>query len=282
MERPGWFQVIRAVFFFLIIVSGLTAMAYSLQAARIHRDWCEAHAPSAAAKQQSRKILGTVSFHLYKGDRREDERLRILQDQETAVSRQADQASLLVLLLVLLMFGIHGIRVYRNRLLLEAMLHDLLLVALFILIVGLVTPVLRLEAADRYLGQDVVFKAETKSILGTVQTLFASGNGVVASLVFLFSLFIPLLKVVYGFRALDQRPEARRGAVRFLTLAGKWSMVDVFVIANLLAVFTINRLDDLTDARVGHGTWFFAGYCLLSLMAGVGLAALASDEKPDL
>ncbi len=59
----------------------------------------------------------------------------------------------------------------------------------------------------------------------------------------------------------------RRVALHIIRFIGKWSMTDVFVVAILLAFFSTES-KSFTDASVGPGLYFFAGYGLLSLLGG--------------
>jgi len=58
---------------------------------------------------------------------------------------------------------------------------------------------------------------------------------------------------------------------------GRWSMTDVFVVAILLAFLTADTAQ-LTDATLGAGLYFFAGYGLLSIAAGHMMVGY--EEKP--
>ncbi len=63
----------------------------------------------------------------------------------------------------------------------------------------------------------------------------------------------------------------------FVKAVGKWSMADVFVVALLLTFLSLSG-DGLTDARLGTGFYFFAGYVLLSLLAAQLMVTPGSGE----
>ena len=137
------------------------------------------------------------------------------------------------------------------------------------LAVGLGAPILTISAHREVaiLGE-VVLQYETRAILTTVMKLAATDNWFLASLLFLFSVLAPVSKLTLSLVALW----ARRHRVRHLSLGtveliGRWSMTDVFVVAILLA-FLAAETEQLTDATLGAGLYFFAGYGVLSLLAG--------------
>jgi len=141
------------------------------------------------------------------------------------------------------------------------------------LLVGLAAPMLTIIAQREMavLG-NVVLQFETKSILGTVRDLFAHGSVFVAVLLAFFSIAVPVVKLMVSMFALGTRSgRAHDACIRFLRAIGKWSMTDVFVVAILLA-FLANKNNELTDARLGPGLYFFAAYGLLSMIGSTMLA----------
>jgi len=111
-----------------------------------------------------------------------------------------------------------------------------------------------------------ILTRDTYSILEGIGNFFASGEIVLAIVIFLFSVAFPLAKLVallfVWFIPLDAR--RRRAAVIVLTILGKWSMLDAFVIAILLGAL---RLGILADTEVEPGIYVFAAAILLSLAA---------------
>lgn len=137
------------------------------------------------------------------------------------------------------------------------------------LLVGLLAPVLTVVAHEdiALLGR-VVLQYESKGIITTIHKLYLVDNYFLALLLLLFSVLLPVLKIMLSLLALgfgDSR--MHRGSVLLITLIGRWSMTDVFVVAVLLAFLTADTAQ-LTDATLGPGLYFFAGYGLLSIAAG--------------
>lgn len=126
---------------------------------------------------------------------------------------------------------------------------------------------------------EITFKHESKSIASTIGTLMSSGNVMLATLIALFSVAMPLAKLgLMGYISFTTGRHA--SAARTIAKAiGKWSMVDVFVVALLLAYFALNQ-DENTTAHLGHGMYFFVGYCLVSMWAGTWAEAIPLEQKP--
>ena len=94
--------------------------------------------------------------------------------------------------------------------------------------VGMVTRMLGLKNIT---GEIEAYK-ETRSIAGTVKELFRSGNGIVAFLVMLFSIIIPVTKILLLLLGTYfQELMISRKSLSINNAISKWSMADVFVIA---------------------------------------------------
>jgi paraquat-inducible protein A len=135
-------------------------------------------------------------------------------------------------------------------------------------VVGVIAPVLTVVAhADMPVLGDVVLRHTSKSVVSTVHELAVGGNVPLAAAVALFSLALPVLKMVLLVAVLAPVAGTMRGrALAILQAVGKWSMADVFVVALLIAVFALDK-DAYSRAEVGLGLYFFLGYCILSMLA---------------
>ncbi len=113
---------------------------------------------------------------------------------------------------------------------------------------------------------------DTRSIAGTVKELFRSGNGFVGFLVMLFSVIIPITKILLMLVAACFRNSLNsRKAFLISSVISKWSMADVLVIAIIVAFMAANAsnmggLLDM-DARFEPGFYFFLGYCTFSVLS---------------
>lgn len=143
-----------------------------------------------------------------------------------------------------------------------------LIVASYALLVpGLSQPLLTITAGIDFMGVHRELFRETRSILQTVRNLHESGNDFVAGLILLFSVIVPVAKGLLLLVALALRDGARRfGIFRFVRSISKWSMSDVFLVGVYVAYLAAKATDNL-DAVAERGFYYFAGYCLVSLLA---------------
>ena len=126
---------------------------------------------------------------------------------------------------------------------------------------------------DQIEGQITAYNT-TRSILGTVEELAATGNLPVALLIVLFSVVIPVFKLCLQAVALAL-PKAQWRAPLWWLNAGlsKWSMADVYVMAMLVAYMAgsaSGQMGDMLtmDAQLQAGFYYFLAYCLFSILAG--------------
>jgi hypothetical protein len=177
------------------------------------------------------------------------------------------------------------------------------LIALFIFIPGIMLPMfsLSMEMSAQLGASSLTSQIINKelSLLSTIVELWQDQRLLVATLIFIFSICIPLLKgilVCYSYLKKHSATEAK--LLNFVAKIGKWSMADVFVIAIFLAVLSTNHAEtadsktlalltfkiDLlisseTLSAVGLGFYYFSGYCLLSLLGThFSLASLAINK----
>jgi paraquat-inducible protein A len=102
-----------------------------------------------------------------------------------------------------------------------------------------------------------------------VRELFSDGYWGVATLVFLASIVIPLLKLITmfylagaGHRGGHER--LKLGLFRLIEIIGPWSMLDVFLAAILVGLV---KLGDLATIKPGPGLVAFAAVVVLTLLA---------------
>jgi paraquat-inducible protein A len=99
--------------------------------------------------------------------------------------------------------------------------------------------------------------------------LLAAGEWFVGGVVFVCSLLLPLLKIVallaitLGRRWMERR--ARAFTYRLVDLTGRWGMLDVLLVAVVVAWV---KLGDVADVTPGPGAVAFALLVLASLVAG--------------
>ncbi len=117
-----------------------------------------------------------------------------------------------------------------------------------------------------YLGQ-----GEPATILGGVMQLIQEGMWPLALIVFVASIFVPLLKMVVLLwllvsvhRHSSFRPVERTRFYRVTEFIGRWSMVDIFVIAILVALV---KFGALANVEPGAGSVSFAAVVVLTMFA---------------
>lgn len=143
----------------------------------------------------------------------------------------------------------------------------LIVVSYALLVPGLTQPLLTITAGIDFMGMQRELFRETRSILQTVRNLHESGNDFVAGLILLFSVIVPVAKGLLLLVALALRDAARRyGIFRFVRSISKWSMSDVFLVGVYVAYLAAKATDNL-DAVAERGFYYFAGYCLVSLLS---------------
>jgi paraquat-inducible protein A len=118
---------------------------------------------------------------------------------------------------------------------------------------------------------DALGVAEESTILGGVVLLIKLGSVPVAAVIFIASVMVPLSKLVAMFYlvwSVDHRPyESHRKRTKMYLAAefiGKWSMIDVFVVAILVALV---HLGGLLVIRPGIAAYSFAGVVLVTMVA---------------
>jgi paraquat-inducible protein A len=112
---------------------------------------------------------------------------------------------------------------------------------------------------------------EADTILSGVKALIAAGMWPVALLVFFASITVPVLKVVglvYLLVATRRGSTARRldrtRMYRVIEAVGRWSMVDIFMIAILVGLVS---LGELATIEPGTGAVAFAAVVILTMLA---------------
>ncbi len=141
------------------------------------------------------------------------------------------------------------------------------------LVLGLTQPVIKFT--------HLYFWADTHSILSILSALWAGGEIFLAAVIFVFSIVFPALKLVYIAMAgtLSTFDPAWRGRwFRRVGWLGKWSMLDVLVLA--LLVFYA-KAAQFADAVSLPGVYFFAGSVFLTMAAYSLIGADATASEPD-
>ena len=146
--------------------------------------------------------------------------------------------------------------------------------AMVTLLFGLIAPILMvtIHKEVEYLG-DIVLSFESKGVVGSIAKLWESGDWIVAGVILLFSVITPVLKILsLLFVSIFMESKFAHNIVKFFKMIGKWSMVDVFVVAVFLVYLTANK-GDVSRAEVEVGLYFFLAYVIVSM-----LVSLSADK----
>ncbi|MFA7235399.1 MAG: paraquat-inducible protein A [Phycisphaeraceae bacterium] len=145
----------------------------------------------------------------------------------------------------------------------------LLLAAAGLLAAGLSQPTLKLTK--------IIFFTDTYSIWGGIVELWKAEHRILAVIIFFFSIVFPIGKLV-ALSVLWTAPLGERWRRRLLTglaVLGKWSMLDVFVVASLIVLI---KSKDLADANAGPGIYLFGGAVALSMIVAEMIEYLAKKS----
>ncbi len=149
------------------------------------------------------------------------------------------------------------------------------------LIFGLINPILMVTIHKEvdHLG-DVILSFESKGIIGSINKLFESGENIVAFTILLFSVIIPLLKITtLIFTLLFKKFHFAHHLVNFFKHLGKWSMLDVFVVAIFLVYLSSNQ-GKVSRAEIQIGLYFFLTYVILSMITTILTQKAISPSSP--
>ncbi|WP_319524908.1 paraquat-inducible protein A [uncultured Desulfosarcina sp.] len=117
-----------------------------------------------------------------------------------------------------------------------------------------------------YLGS-----SQSDTILSGVLYFMRTGSWGIALIIFVASIVVPIAKLIVlsGLlisvqRHWNWRPEDRTRLYRITELVGRWSMLDVFVVAVLVSLV---RMGYLTTIEAGAGVVYFAAVVIVTMIA---------------
>ena len=138
------------------------------------------------------------------------------------------------------------------------------------LILGLFLPVITL--------QELVFWKTTFSVVTGIQSLFQERHYFLALIILFFSIVFPIFKLIVlcqiWFSHLEDN--RRNFYLHWLGILGKWSMLDVFVVAITIVVTKISGFAK-GEARIG--IYFFTASILLAMILTEYFERLMKKEE---
>jgi len=107
------------------------------------------------------------------------------------------------------------------------------------------------------------------SILGGIWELYRGGSWLVATVILLFSIVLPLTKLITllelcWFRYLQHHHRA--WAYRAIEFSGRWSMMDVMLLAFLVMLI---KLSGLVEFHIGPAVIAFSACVVMSMIASM-------------
>ncbi len=135
----------------------------------------------------------------------------------------------------------------------------LLSLSFVLFLIGIFAPVLTFK-------KFFIFSSQVSIITGLFQ-LLSEGYPILFVLIFGFSIVLPLFKLLLLFglvNGLFPHPDRHKKALHWIAQYGKWSMMDVFVVA--LLIVTV-RLGAMVDVKVHFGLYAFAASVILTMIA---------------
>ena len=211
-------------------------------------------------KTASKRVFEAITFTWYDGYTEQLEALQALK-QEGEDYRNG-YITYLVIFMLVLVFALVFYLLTRSH----HALFAFLLISVVSLVVGLFAPILAIVAYEDVpvLGQ-TVFQYESKSILTALYKLYENGQYVIAGVIVLFTVIMPVLKsLLMGLIIYARNLHFSKYSIQILKNIGKWSMLDVFVIAIIVTYFSTKQ-SGATDASLEPGVYFFTMYVLASM-----------------
>ena len=131
-----------------------------------------------------------------------------------------------------------------------------LVASAFSLALGLALPLVRFEK--------LYFFSETPSLIGIVTSLWSQGSPALAVVIALLSIVFPIAKLI-GIAVEATAPSAGgrqdRAVARLLPILGKWSMMDVMLVA---LVIVAAKTSGMATAFTQPGLWFYAASAVMT------------------
>lgn len=118
-----------------------------------------------------------------------------------------------------------------------------------------------------------LFGAQSDTIMSGIIYLYHSGSWHLALIVFIASILVPsakLLAITFLLITVQRRsvwdPMQRTRIYRIVELVGRWSMLDIFVVAILVALV---QLGSMATIKAGYGAVAFGAVVVLTMIAAM-------------
>jgi paraquat-inducible protein A len=126
---------------------------------------------------------------------------------------------------------------------------------------------------------------EPSTILGGVILLWEMGSYPIAVIIFIASVFVPVAKIVIlcwlNYSVQSQQIHANSERIfwyRVTEFVGRWSMIDVFVVAVLVSLI---QLGNIMSILPGHAALAFCGLVICTMLAAMSFDSRLIWHKPE-
>lgn len=150
-------------------------------------------------------------------------------------------------------------------------LRWLIVVAGLLLVAGVYAPIITLEKF--YIIEN------TFSVLTGLKQLLSEGQWFIFLVVAGFSVILPIIKLIVLFKLVSMKSVMNNELKRYLHwmhIVGKWSMLDVFVVAVLVVSV---KLGAIANVEVRYGLYVFAAAVILTMLVTARINSLTSSER---
>ncbi len=212
-------------------------------------------------KTSGKKILEKITFSLYDGYSESMEELKELKVKAQQYNKNAFRLTKAFIGIVLLSVVIFFIG--RQKALLGGMIG----LSIIALVTGWFATILEITAYQELpmLG-NTIFQYESKSIVTALIQMFDKQQFMIAGIIVLFTVVTPILKTILLILInMQQKLHLSKKRIKFLSTIGKWSMLDVFVVAIVVTYFSM-KASGKTDADLQIGVYYFSIYVILSMV----------------
>jgi len=265
------------LYFFLTILLlmmgylGFKAYGYAVAYEKYTTELVSYQNAEEQAKLQLEKLAKSILGALFDDDKKIN--LDKIKQMQALAMQKAQENTLYFMALLIVLIGSYFFISLRAFTLFGSM------AAMVTLLFGLIAPILMvtIHKEVEYLG-DIVLSFESKGVMGSIVKLWESGDWIVAGVILLFSVITPVLKILsLLFVSIFMESKFAHHIVKFFKMIGKWSMVDVFVVAVFLVYLTANK-GDVSRAEVEVGLYFFLAYVIVSMFVSLSADKMLREK----
>ena len=244
---------------------------------QINREYYEAQTDIGdLLKRRFDSLLTAISFGAFESNDRKAKNIEKLKAQILILKERNKDTTIAL--------GIAAFGIILTYFILSRDIYALLLgfASLITLLFGIFTPILMIvihKSVD-YLG-DIVLSFESKTIFATIMHLYRDGNYPVAIAILLFSIIVPFVKTVSMIAVvLWKRFHIAAKLVNFFKHLGKWSMLDVFVVALLLVYLSAGSSEN-SYSQIESGLYIFLIYVIFSIITSIAVEGVIQNNMKE-